>query len=564
MQPDKRGQRHLARAPNAAQRQKPVTEPTTVGSAVADRPVSLSDAADDNAIVTGLLLAGEQLALPFREPDRLRSRAPHAVSSRDEVSTDDFGWLVDIARHAAMRLAERPDRPLAVSSFSDALGDGEALALLFGRFLPGRKPPMCLDAQGRPILTPRQVDLLREASQDLPQSDIAERLGISQRTVSTHMERIYRRLGVNKPMQAVAKAVALGYLDLDAVGFVRAAANRDLRDFSTFHRFLAQVPSVEAIPGGRSLRQLAQFGLLLMLAAASAGAAIGSDASSDAPMVGVVCRLDPSGRLLTAFGGDRLREARGLTIAPPHSAAHGFRPGAVYVINESLSQYELNTGEIVEYVADGTVAPATERTFTGAVSVETRLTDARSLAFDGRGRLLVTSGPLTEAILAFDEGGARVSRFAPVRAEQLAVSGAAEVYAAGGGPRGSHVVRIRADGSQETVIASAGPDARYAGLAASGDGTILVNRVQRGRGAIEAYSPDGQPLRMYAGPGIGAAQLATDSSGRIYVPCRASCDIKVLSSDCRLEERIPLESIVSPYAVAVGPDGSIWVSGQAE
>ncbi len=519
---------------------------------------------DDDAIVTGLLLAGEQLASPFREPERLRSRAPHARSDPEVSASNDFGWLVDIARHAAMRLAEKPDRPSVASSISDALGDGEALALLFGRFLPGRKPPICLDPDGKPILTPRQVEMLREAGQDLPQSDIAARLGISPRTVSTHMERIYRRLGVNKPMQAVAKAVALGYLDLDAVGFVRAAANRDLRDFNIVHRFLAQVRSVEAIPGGRSLRQLAQFGLLLMLAAASAGEAISSDAVSDEPMVGVVCRLSPDGRVLAAFGGDRLREARGLAVAPAHAASRGFHPAAIYVINEALSQHGLNTAEIVEFVPDRAGGTPTMRTFTGAVSVGTRLTDAGTIAFDKLGRLLISSGALTDAILAFDDGGRRVSRFASVRAEQVAVTDTGHVLAATSEHRGGRIVSIASDGLSQNDLTSLGPNAVYSGVSVSPDGSIVANRVERGRGAIEVYSPDGRPLRMYAGPGIRAAQICTDGTGRTYVPCQATCDIKVLGPDCRMERRIPLESVVSPYAVAVGPDGSLWVSGQAE
>jgi DNA-binding CsgD family transcriptional regulator len=463
-----------------------------------------------------------------------------------------------------MRLAEDPDRSRFAADVTSALGDGEALALLFGRFLPGRKPPVFLDAAGRPILTPRQVEMLREASQDRPQSEIAERLGISPRTVSTHMERIYRRLGVNKPMQAVARAIALGYLDLDAVGFVRGAAMRNLRDFSTLNRLLADVDSAEGVPGGPYLRRLAQFGLLLTLAAASANVAVRTDRTADTPTIGVVCCLDPSGRLKTAFGGDRLRIARGIAVAPPQAARQGFVPGAVYVINEGLAQFSLNTAEIVEYVPDPMGGPPKVRAFAGASQAGGSLMNASSLAFDSAGRLLVCSGGLTGSIVAFGDAGRVVSRFTRARAAQIAVAETGEVVIAGNDAAGGSIQILGSDGEVLTTVASTHADGAFAGVALTPRGRIVANRVERGRGVIEEFSLTGEPRRLFTVSGIGPAPLAVDARGRVYVPCPATCDLRVFTPDGRLERRIPLESIASPYATATASDGSIWVSGQAE
>jgi sugar lactone lactonase YvrE len=365
-------------------------------------------------------------------------------------------------------------------------------------------------------------------------------------------------------MQAVARAVALGYLDLDAVSFVRAASSSDLRDFSTLHALLAQSESAEALPGGPSLRRLAQFGLLLMLAAAAAATVLRSDETADVPMIGIVCRLDSSGKVRAAFGGDRLRSARAVTIGPPACADHGFAPGAVYVVNEALAQSGLNTAEIVEYSFPGGDAPPTVRSFAGSREVGTRLSDVASLTFDTSGRLLAACGALTNGLLAFTEGGARVSRLASVRASQVAVAESGLIYAAASAPDGARIETMAPDGRHVRTLVSAPLDARYAGIAVGHDGRILVNRVERGRGAIEEFTPEGEPSRLFTAPGIRDARLCVDRQGHILAACPATCDVRVFQADGRPLRRIPLESIVTPSSVAVADDGAIWVSGQAE
>ena len=521
----------------------------------------------DDAIVSRLLLAGEALAAPLREADRLRDRAPHAVSSDATTVGDDAGgWIVDIARHAAMRMAEDPARNDLPISVCEVLGDGQALELLFRSFLPGRKPPVLLDTEGKPILTRRQVEILREASRDLSHAEIADNLGVSPRTVSTHMERIYRRLGVTKPMQAVARAIAMGYLNLNAVEFVRAAAGSGFRDFSTLHAMLELVDSGEPIAGSASLLRLAQFGLLLTLAAASATIILKTDAIAETAMVGVVCRLDRNGNVREAFGGDRLRAARGIAVAPPYAERHGFVPGAVYVANAALAQHELNSAEIVEFVRSDSGTYCAARRFTGGRDVATRLAEPTCVVFDRHGRLLVTSGQLTDAVLAFTNGGARVDRLATARATQIAIGPEGELYATCRDHSGSHV-RLLADHNDTIMngnVAAAPPTMVYHGLAVSPTGTIYAVRVDRGRGAIEAYNTAGDPVGLFTRTGLREAMLCMDQAGCILAPCPASGDIKVFAPDGSAVRRIPLEGIMTPYAMANGSDGSVWVCGQAE
>ena len=59
---------------------------------------------------------------------------------------------------------------------------------------------------GRPLLTPREHEVLTLLAEGLTQDDIADRLVISPRTVGTHLERILSKLGVHSRAQAVAVA----------------------------------------------------------------------------------------------------------------------------------------------------------------------------------------------------------------------------------------------------------------------------------------------------------------------------------------------------------------------
>jgi LuxR family maltose regulon positive regulatory protein len=43
---------------------------------------------------------------------------------------------------------------------------------------------------------------------------VARELSISQRTVETHVAKLYRKLGVRTRMQAIARASSLGLIDL--------------------------------------------------------------------------------------------------------------------------------------------------------------------------------------------------------------------------------------------------------------------------------------------------------------------------------------------------------------
>ncbi len=510
------------------------------------------------ALVTALLLAGEELAAPMRSHDRAKNRAVHAEAQpRLYTAETDFGWMLDVARHAATRLAEVPGRGRLAAALTDALGDGETLSLLFNRFFPRRRGAMYLGQDGKPLLTRRQIEILREASKGLSNTDIAERLFLSPRTVTTHLEKIHRRLGVSKTVQAVAKAVALGYLDLDAVGFVREASNRSLRDFSVLHAFLAEAGRDERVLGAPSFRRLAQFGLLLTLSAVAAAMTLRCDDVADIPQVGIVVQITPQGEILRAFGSDRLRMAQSLCIAPDVAAREGFTPGNIYVVNDGLPQRGLNTSEVVEYTADGREVGA----FYGATDVLTRLSGATTLTFDGRGRLLVSSGPLTEAVLAFRRGGRTVERFWPGRAAQIGTTPRGLVLMAVASFGNERILVLNSDGEVLGEHQPSGGGIAYSGIAALPNGTIVTCHEEGGDGVVEAVGVDDGTVVRRVVRGVGGAQLYVDTQGRIFVPARSSNAIVVLDAlqgPCRT---FSLPGIY-PRCVVGGEGGTLWVAGQ--
>jgi DNA-binding NarL/FixJ family response regulator len=67
----------------------------------------------------------------------------------------------------------------------------------------------------RATLTPREREILVLIGSGLTMRQMATRLGISPRTVETHVAKLYRKLEVRTRVQAVSRAVALGLIDLD-------------------------------------------------------------------------------------------------------------------------------------------------------------------------------------------------------------------------------------------------------------------------------------------------------------------------------------------------------------
>lgn len=84
---------------------------------------------------------------------------------------------------------------------------------------PPEPAPASGDSTGEipELLTPREREVLQLLAEGNSNAAIAEHLYISQRTVTTHLSRLYAKLEVTTRTEAVALAIRLGLVDAPAV-----------------------------------------------------------------------------------------------------------------------------------------------------------------------------------------------------------------------------------------------------------------------------------------------------------------------------------------------------------
>ena len=113
---------------------------------------------------------------------------------RTVASTDATGVLVSSA-----------GTRVAVEISSVPLLNGERVVGVFGLF---EERPHDTTSAPHPHLTPRQVEVLRRLEQGRSTKQIAAELHLSPETVRNHVRRLFRALGVNTRLEAVAAARA--------------------------------------------------------------------------------------------------------------------------------------------------------------------------------------------------------------------------------------------------------------------------------------------------------------------------------------------------------------------
>jgi DNA-binding NarL/FixJ family response regulator len=69
-------------------------------------------------------------------------------------------------------------------------------------------------AEVRAVLTERELEVLQLMAEGHTMQQIGRRLGISPRTVETHVSKLYRKLGVRSRVRAISRAASLGLIDL--------------------------------------------------------------------------------------------------------------------------------------------------------------------------------------------------------------------------------------------------------------------------------------------------------------------------------------------------------------
>jgi DNA-binding CsgD family transcriptional regulator len=70
-------------------------------------------------------------------------------------------------------------------------------------------------APERPVLSPRQQEVLQYLEEGLTNPEIAQRLGVTERTVKAHCQEVFDRLGARNRTAAVAAAMRMGLLETE-------------------------------------------------------------------------------------------------------------------------------------------------------------------------------------------------------------------------------------------------------------------------------------------------------------------------------------------------------------
>jgi len=146
----------------------------------------------------------EDLAGALASSDRAEVSAKLLGAS--ESLRDAFGFARSVSLQAAVGAAAR--ERLGSDAFEAAWSKGrsmtadEAVALALGRSAPARVE----HAQRPGGLTGREVQIVLDIARGLTNRQIAERLGISERTVDAHVQNIRNKLGMEKRAQIAAWA----------------------------------------------------------------------------------------------------------------------------------------------------------------------------------------------------------------------------------------------------------------------------------------------------------------------------------------------------------------------
>ncbi len=159
---------------------------------------------DEAGVVRWLNPAAERLLGDVRGRQFTSVIAPEdRPGARERFAQKMLG--TSVASEATGHLVSTAGTRVPVEVSAVALKDGKRVVGVFG--LIEDRPDDSVTAPP-PHLTPRQVEVLRRLEQGYSTKQIAAELHLSTETVRNHVRRLFRALGVNTRLEAVAAARA--------------------------------------------------------------------------------------------------------------------------------------------------------------------------------------------------------------------------------------------------------------------------------------------------------------------------------------------------------------------
>lgn len=147
----------------------------------------------------------------IREAQRISPRTRAMVIT---VFVDEQHVMDAIAAGAMGYLLKDGSAEYVGHSIEELLAGGSPISPPIARYLLRRFQAMRPARTAETPLTARELEILSYIAKGFSVAEVGELLAISSRTVTTHVQHIYRKLEVTSRTEAVFEAVNLGLIDL--------------------------------------------------------------------------------------------------------------------------------------------------------------------------------------------------------------------------------------------------------------------------------------------------------------------------------------------------------------
>jgi pSer/pThr/pTyr-binding forkhead associated (FHA) protein len=166
-----------------------------------------------------LVIDGDEMVLGRRENSDLELPDPH-VSRAHAVVRRQSGavWIEDLGSTGGTYVNGAQVTGAHVLKHGDVVRFGTVEARFEDRGAQMNRDEDTVmmelpEVEDKPVLSPRQQEVLLYLKDGLTNPEIARRLGVTERTVKAHCQEVFDRLGARNRTAAVAAAMRLGLLD---------------------------------------------------------------------------------------------------------------------------------------------------------------------------------------------------------------------------------------------------------------------------------------------------------------------------------------------------------------
>ena len=163
-------------------------------------------------VLVGLEFAGERDALWLIRSIRDRSPQLTILATGTDLTHSAISQALFVGADGFVHKNSPPERFLEATR--RAAGGELVLEGLPRGALGGIVDGVEQHRASTPALTEREQTVLASAADGLTARELGRRLGVSERTITTHLNNIYRKLGANGRVSALSTAMRLGMLSL--------------------------------------------------------------------------------------------------------------------------------------------------------------------------------------------------------------------------------------------------------------------------------------------------------------------------------------------------------------